>query len=130
MPSKRVVPLHPVDVAIGQRIRARRMVLGLTQKQLGTKLGVTFQQVQKYEKGLDAVTARRLHQIAVVLGNAPGDYYRSRKTGGTDPGEMITLLDRQTLRLLRGLKQVNGKMRAPLTTLLNQLVTFGLLSNN
>lgn len=103
------------------------MVLGLTQKQLGSKLGVTFQQVQKYEKGADAVTARRLHQIAAALGNAPGDYYKSRKTAGTDPVELITLLDRHTLRLLRGLKQVNGKRRAPLTTLLNALVTFGQL---
>ena len=65
--------LHPrsagnVDIEMGRRIRLRRVEVGLSQSELGEKLGVSFQQVQNYEKGVNRVGASRLHQITEALG--------------------------------------------------------------
>jgi transcriptional regulator with XRE-family HTH domain len=58
----------PVDIAIGQRIRSRRLAIGISQEKLGEALGLTFQQVQKYEKGTNRVGGSRMQQIAHALG--------------------------------------------------------------
>ena len=65
---------HPVDLHVGARVRQRRMLVGLSQEQLGRKLGLTFQQVQKYEKGANRISASRLAEIAKVLSIKP-DYF-------------------------------------------------------
>jgi transcriptional regulator with XRE-family HTH domain len=57
----------PIDKYVGSRIRMRRIMLGMSQEKLGDALGLTFQQVQKYEKGTNRVGASRLQQIAEVL---------------------------------------------------------------
>jgi transcriptional regulator with XRE-family HTH domain len=59
---------HPVDVQVGKRIRARRLFLGMNQAALATAIGLTFQQVQKYEHGTNRVSASRLLAIANGLG--------------------------------------------------------------
>jgi transcriptional regulator with XRE-family HTH domain len=58
---------HPVDVMVGKRIRLRRVQLGLSQTELGQKLGVTFQQIQKYENGANRVSCSRLYETSVAL---------------------------------------------------------------
>ncbi|MCI5077994.1 helix-turn-helix domain-containing protein [Oricola sp.] len=72
---------NPIDIHVGSRIRLRRTMLGMSQEKLGEALGITFQQVQKYEKGTNRVGASRLQNIAAILGvpvafffeDAPGD---------------------------------------------------------
>src|SRR5690242_11281920 len=59
---------NPIDVHVGSRVRFRRMLLGMSQEKLGEKLGLTFQQVQKYEKGINRIGASRLFDLAQVLG--------------------------------------------------------------
>jgi transcriptional regulator with XRE-family HTH domain len=58
---------HPIDVMVGKRIRLRRVQLGLSQTELGHKLGVTFQQIQKYENGANRVSCSRLYETSVAL---------------------------------------------------------------
>jgi len=58
---------NPVDKYVGSRVRMRRIMLGMSQEKLGEALGLTFQQIQKYEKGTNRVGASRLQQIADVL---------------------------------------------------------------
>ncbi|MCA0424191.1 MAG: helix-turn-helix domain-containing protein [Proteobacteria bacterium] len=58
----------PVDRHVGSRVRMRRILVGMSQERLGEALGLTFQQVQKYEKGTNRIGASRLQQIAQVLG--------------------------------------------------------------
>jgi transcriptional regulator with XRE-family HTH domain len=58
---------HPIDVMVGKRIRLRRVQLGLSQTELGHKLGVTFQQIQKYENGTNRVSCSRLYESSVAL---------------------------------------------------------------
>jgi transcriptional regulator with XRE-family HTH domain len=57
-----------IDAHVGQRIRLRRMLLGMSQEKLGNLLGLTFQQVQKYERGVNRIGAGRLFEIAKILG--------------------------------------------------------------
>lgn len=59
---------HPVDAFVGKRIRQRRWMVGVTQQQLADKVGIKFQQIQKYETGMNRVSASRLWDIAQVLG--------------------------------------------------------------
>src|ERR1700687_521176 len=58
---------HPTDKHVGSRVRMRRMILGMSQENLGDALGLTFQQVQKYEKGTNRIGASRLQQISHIL---------------------------------------------------------------
>lgn len=58
---------NPVDIYVGSKLRERRTLLGISQNKLGDLIGVTFQQIQKYEKGSNRMGASRLYQIAKVL---------------------------------------------------------------
>src|SRR5919205_2624999 len=59
---------NQIDRHVGSRVRMRRMLIGMSQEKLGAALGITFQQIQKYEKGTNRIGASRLHQIGRVLG--------------------------------------------------------------
>jgi transcriptional regulator with XRE-family HTH domain len=59
---------NPIDVHVGSRVRLQRMLLGVSQERLGERLGLTFQQIQKYEKGVNRIGASRLFDLAQVLG--------------------------------------------------------------
>jgi transcriptional regulator with XRE-family HTH domain len=59
---------NPIDKHVGSRVRMRRMMMSMSQEKLGDQLGLTFQQVQKYEKGTNRIGASRLQQIAQILG--------------------------------------------------------------
>jgi transcriptional regulator with XRE-family HTH domain len=76
---------NPVDAQVGSRVRLRRMLIGMSQERLGELLGLTFQQVQKYEKGVNRIGAGRLFDVARILG-VPIDYFyesvSSQLTGG------------------------------------------------
>lgn len=65
---------NPIDVHVGSRIRLRRNMLGMSQERLGEGLGITFQQIQKYEKGTNRVGASRLQAISSLLG-VPVSYF-------------------------------------------------------
>ena len=58
---------HPIDVHVGRRVKMRRMLIGMSQEKLGEQLGLTFQQVQKYEKGANRVGASRLWDLSRIL---------------------------------------------------------------
>ena len=64
----------PIDIHVGQRVRARRKMLGLSQTQLGKELGVTFQQVQKYERGTNRIGSSRLFRMSTTL-DVPVAYF-------------------------------------------------------
>ena len=65
---------NPIDVHVGSRIRLRRTMLGMSQEKLGESLGITFQQIQKYEKGTNRVGASRLQNISSIL-NVPVSFF-------------------------------------------------------
>lgn len=72
---------NPMDVHVGTRVRLRRMLLGMSQEKLGEHLGLTFQQVQKYEKGVNRIGASRLFDLAKVLGVPVQFFYDEAPVG-------------------------------------------------
>ena len=74
MPENKKKP-NPIDIHVGARIRLRRNMLGMSQEKLGDHLGITFQQIQKYEKGTNRVGASRLQAISSILEVPPAFFF-------------------------------------------------------
>jgi transcriptional regulator with XRE-family HTH domain len=107
---------NPIDVHVGARIRQRRTLLGMSQEKLGEAIGLTFQQVQKYERGANRVGSSRLFDLARVL-DVPVSYFFEDMSAGTaskspsrlrgmaepkpEPFEPDPLAKRETLELVR-----------------------------
>ena len=97
---------HPVDVHVGKRIRHRRWVTGTTQQQLAEQVGIKFQQIQKYETGMNRVSASRLWDIAHALQVDVSFFFDGLEEQGMNrpeasdvPGDIFS--DREALELLR-----------------------------
>jgi len=71
---------NPIDLYVGSRVRMRRSLLGMSQERLAAELGITFQQVQKYERGLNRIGASRLWDLAQVLGVNVDFFYQDIDT--------------------------------------------------
>src|SRR3954453_1907785 len=118
-PEPREGRASPIDAHVGARIRLRRTLLGMSQEKLGEALGLTFQQVQKYERGVNRVGASRLFDLSRVL-DVPISFFfddmpdslaanfgglpRRRSAGGADQSDSFaddTLSRRETLELVR-----------------------------
>jgi transcriptional regulator with XRE-family HTH domain len=80
-----------IDVHVGGRVKLRRVLLGMSQEMLGEKLGLTFQQVQKYEKAANRISASRLYQISEALG-VPVQFFFDDLPGKTSNGANIATL--------------------------------------
>ncbi|HZK91130.1 MAG TPA: helix-turn-helix transcriptional regulator [Stellaceae bacterium] len=78
---------NPIDVHVGKRVRMRRLFLGMNQETLANALGLTFQQVQKYEGGANRVSASRLSEMAEILGVPISFFYGDLQQGDTTPQE-------------------------------------------
>jgi len=99
---------HPVDVHVGKRIRHRRWLVGMTQQQLAESVGIKFQQIQKYETGMNRVSASRLWDIATSLSVPVSFFFEG--LGATTPAEDVEpatdvpldiLKDKEALDLIR-----------------------------
>jgi transcriptional regulator with XRE-family HTH domain len=77
---------NPIDIHVGSRVRLRRNMLGMSQEKLGESLGITFQQIQKYEKGTNRVGASRLQAIATILGVPVSFFFEDAPDMPTMPG--------------------------------------------
>lgn len=130
MPKQKPIPgtrgsdiPHPVDVHVGKRIKLRRTLMGITQGQLGESIGLTFQQVQKYERGFNRVSSSKLWMLSNIL-DVPLTYFFDEMAEGTKeafhgletensesnvPEEELTLHRRQTLELVRAYSKIEDQ---------------------
>ena len=96
---------HPVDVHVGKRVRHRRWMVGMTQQQLAERVGIKFQQIQKYETGMNRVSASRLWEIASALGVPVSFFFDGLGNKAADapsedlPGDLLA--DKEALELIR-----------------------------
>ena len=118
----------PVDIEVGHRIRIERLARGLSQTALANQLGVTFQQVQKYEKGVNRVGAGRLTKIAEVLGIEVGTFFsgkemlESAEGGEVEESPLKLLTVSGAFRLLRAYSEIGDtNMRRALVELVEQI---------
>jgi transcriptional regulator with XRE-family HTH domain len=95
------------DIEVGHRVRAFRLQKGLSQEKLADQLGVTFQQVQKYEKGTNRIAAGRLQRIAEILEVPITDFFSHHRGIGTAPSEASELMDTAVaVRLVRSFSRI------------------------
>ncbi len=93
---------HPVDAHVGKRIRHRRWMVGMTQQQLADKVGIKFQQIQKYETGMNRVSASRLWDIADALGVQIAFFFEGLTDGSAIQGTQGDMMaDKEALELVR-----------------------------
>jgi len=114
---------NPIDLHVGSRVRMRRSLLGMSQERLASELGITFQQVQKYERGSNRIGASRLWDLAQVLGVNVDFFYQDIDASTTDKSprkiyahpelsedicefDMDTLLRRDVSTLLRAYTKI------------------------
>ena len=81
---------NPIDAQVGSRLRMRRMMLGMSQEKLGEAFGLTFQQVQKYEKGANRMGASRLQQAAQILGVSVPFFFEGAPGGYIEGGDTLS----------------------------------------
>ncbi len=108
---------RPVDVHVGGRVRACRTLIGMSQEELGKHVGLTFQQIQKYEKGMNRIGASRLWQFSLILGQPISWFFEGigkRKRKGDDP-----LAKRETLQLVRYLSACDPDVQKHLAAMIN-----------
>jgi len=118
----------PIDRHIGNRVRTRRITIGMSQEKLGDALGLTFQQVQKYEKGTNRIGASRLLQIAHVLDVSIEFFFEGlpdTRTGVSGDSAMAEfLMIPESDRLVRGfLRLKDGEARKKVTDLVDWLAS-------
>ncbi|MCH2095013.1 MAG: helix-turn-helix domain-containing protein [Rhodobacteraceae bacterium] len=97
---------HPVDVHVGKRIRHRRWLVGMTQQQLAERVGIKFQQIQKYETGANRVSASRLWDIADALDVPVSFFFEGLETSQSPEGSAESIPadlmgDKEALDLVR-----------------------------
>jgi transcriptional regulator with XRE-family HTH domain len=103
-----VEQIHPVDIIVGSNVRKRRSMKKMSQTELGERIGITFQQIQKYEKGTNRISASRLHDIATVFGVDVADFFVG--TGDIAKADVSTpLLSVTAMRLAADFEKIKSQ---------------------
>lgn len=113
--------IDPIDEHVGWRIKMRRSTIGMTQQALGEELGLTFQQVQKYEKGANRVSASKLYKIAQSLKVQPEYFFEEMDEDGETSQPVPEAVNRQTLLLLASFVRLPRGMRQTILALVREL---------
>lgn len=125
---KKLPAVVDMDRHVGERVRLRRNMLGMSQETLGDKIGLTFQQVQKYERGGNRVSASRLCQISQVLGVPIAFFYDARDPVRAEPVvEPVRAADdpltrRESQELLAAYARLGARLQGNFLVLLRSLV--------
>src|SRR5690348_5768246 len=125
---------NPIDVHVGSRVRLRRTLLGMSQEKLGDAIGLTFQQVQKYERGANRVGASRLYDLSRVL-DVPVSFFFEElgeapsPSGASEPAaesyQSNPMMKRETLELVRAYLRISDpQIKRRLFELAKALATF------
>jgi transcriptional regulator with XRE-family HTH domain len=112
MVTKKLLPRAsgPADVKLGEKIRTRRVAAGMSQSELGDALGVSFQQVQKYEKGINRISAIRLEKIAAAFDESISYFQTDGHAVSKAGQELQTLItDPINLRMCRALSALDNQ---------------------
>ncbi len=109
---------HPVDVHVGKRLRLKRTILGMSQEALGNAIGVTFQQIQKYERGANRMGSSRLYDFARILGVPISYFFEDYSDGKVASAGMAEpdapsfqheqLSSRETLEMMRAYYRIEN----------------------
>jgi transcriptional regulator with XRE-family HTH domain len=105
--SKSPRSVVPADAEMGEKVRARRIDLGMSQSDLAEKLGVSFQQIQKYEKGTNRINAIRLQTVAKILDLEMSAFFENKQM--PDVSSLMDVTDKATLRMLKAYGRIKDQ---------------------
>lgn len=109
---------HPVDLYVGQRLRERRILLGISQEGLGHTIGLTFQQIQKYERGTNRISASKLYLLSTVLEVPVAYFFEGLKSPAPSKDDITTILSkREILELAKNYYALPKEVRKQLLIL-------------
>jgi transcriptional regulator with XRE-family HTH domain len=125
---------HPVDIHVGKRLRSRRTILGMSQEDIGSAVGITFQQVQKYERGLNRMGSSRLYEFATLLSVSISYFFEDFAEGikhnanilddGQFTFEHETLSNKEVMTLVRSYHAITDqKIRKKILSLVRAIAT-------
>ncbi len=110
---------HPVDVHVGKRVKEIRTVRGLTQSNVAEQLGISFQQLQKYETGANRVSASRMFELSKLLGVSPSFFFEGLEG---ENYESMPAMDMETARIASVLSNItNEKLKRRIHTLISEI---------
>lgn len=113
--------VHPVDIHVGKKIRQARLVRGLTQSAVAKELGLSFQQLQKYETGYNRVSASKLFELSQLLDVSPS-YFFEGLASGEDQASAIDLMDDQTAKAVKALASIKDeKVKSHLRSMIHEI---------
>ena len=113
--------VHPVDIHVGKQIRQARLVRGLTQSAVARQLGLSFQQLQKYETGYNRVSASKLYELSLLLDVAPSYFFEGLGSGKADSAPS-TLMDDQTAKAVQALASIQDeKVKNHLRSMIHEI---------
>jgi len=112
-----------VNTEVARRIKALRLSKGLSQTELGRGIGVTFQQVQKYENARNRIGPDRLQRIADLFGVPIASFYPSMDTPGTPPPVMPKVVNRTAAKMLRDFNVLDARLQRRVADLVADMVT-------
>lgn len=111
---------HPVDIHVGQRIKEIRTVRGLTQSNVADHLGISFQQLQKYETGANRVSASRMFELSKLLNITPAFFFEGLEGHSYDT---MPPMDIETAKIASALSSIkNKKLKNRINTLISEIV--------
>jgi transcriptional regulator with XRE-family HTH domain len=121
-----------IDRHVGSRMRIQRMLIGMSQEKLGEALGITVQQIQKYEKGINRIGASRLHKLAGILGVSITYFFEAHDGSGAIPADRhegpdpSLFADRETIELAMAFSRIeNPEVRRALLDLARAAASVG-----
>lgn len=126
---------HSVDIHVGKKLRSRRTMLGRSQEEIGTAVGITFQQIQKYERGMNRIGASRLFEFATLLGVSVAYFFEGLEYGGkienagilslseseAPPFEYENTDNKEILSLVRAYCSVSPQIRKKILSLIKSI---------
>ena len=110
---------HPVDNHVGRRVRQARLLRGMTQADVAELLGLSFQQLQKYETGHNRISASKMYEISKLLGVSPAHFFEGLDEGSEAGQE---LMDERTARAAQALSSISDeKVKARLHSMIHEI---------
>lgn len=102
---------HPVDIHVGGKVRIQRVLAGLSQTQLASQMGLTFQQLQKYEKGANRISASRIWELSIILDVPVASFFDGIAGATEKKARPPALPARRTMNLVRNIDSCPAKVR-------------------
>ena len=111
---------HPIDIHVGQRLKQQRTLQGISQESLAKQLGITFQQIQKYEHGTNRISASKLYELSQIL-KTPIQFFFENYQKTSQLTEKPTELTTKELTFIKNFRQLNPTQQQAFTNLISKL---------